>query len=146
MKLLGTVNLGWRLIGLPVLLLAAQSLILRGEEATASSQRINLLPGESGSDIAGSDSGDAGRAVIVIGAEAVDEKDLAAVRAREAKAEVVAKDVRLQIYLDEKRFGPGFIDGKLGTFTTKAVHSYICEWALYGGFLPQLSQGGPQAC
>ena len=32
--------------------------------------------------------------------------------------------VRLQIYLDEKKFGPGYIDGKPGRFTTKAVHSY----------------------
>jgi lipoprotein-anchoring transpeptidase ErfK/SrfK len=32
--------------------------------------------------------------------------------------------VRLQIFLDEKRFGPGFIDGKPGQFTTKAVHAY----------------------
>ena len=65
-----------------------------------------------------------GKAVIVLAAQAVDEKDLAAVKAREARAEAVATDVRLQIYLDEKRFGPGFIDGKPGKFTTKAVHSY----------------------
>ena len=32
--------------------------------------------------------------------------------------------VRLQMYLDQKRFGPGFIDGKPGNFTTKAVHAY----------------------
>lgn len=32
--------------------------------------------------------------------------------------------VRLQIFLDEKRFGPGFIDGDPGKFTTKAVHAY----------------------
>ena len=62
--------------------------------------------------------------MIVLAAQAVDEKDLAAVKAREARAEAVATDVRLQIYLDEKRFGPGFIDGKPGKFTTKAVHSY----------------------
>jgi len=65
-----------------------------------------------------------GKAVIVVEAEAVDEKDLAAARARVERANVVAPNVRLQIYLDEKRFGPGFIDGKPGKFTTKAVHSY----------------------
>jgi len=32
--------------------------------------------------------------------------------------------VRLQIYLDQQKFGPGFIDGRPGKFTTKAVHSY----------------------
>lgn len=32
--------------------------------------------------------------------------------------------VRLQIYLDQKLFGPGFIDGKPGTFTKKAVAAY----------------------
>ncbi|MBK1835150.1 L,D-transpeptidase family protein [Roseibacillus ishigakijimensis] len=32
--------------------------------------------------------------------------------------------VRLQIYLDENLFGPGFIDGKPGTFTQRAVASY----------------------
>lgn len=34
------------------------------------------------------------------------------------------KAVRLQIYLDQKLFGPGFIDGKPGTFTQKAVEAY----------------------
>ncbi|NNC88220.1 MAG: L,D-transpeptidase [Akkermansiaceae bacterium] len=32
--------------------------------------------------------------------------------------------VRLQMFLDQKLFGPGFIDGKPGNFTTKAVHAY----------------------
>ncbi len=32
--------------------------------------------------------------------------------------------VRLQIYLDQKLFGPGFIDGKPGNFTRKAVYAY----------------------
>ena len=32
--------------------------------------------------------------------------------------------VRLQIYLDQKLFGPGFIDGKPGSFTRKAVYAY----------------------
>jgi len=32
--------------------------------------------------------------------------------------------VRLQIYLDQKLFGPGFIDGKPGRFTRKAVYAY----------------------
>ncbi|MGJ8725895.1 MAG: L,D-transpeptidase family protein [Roseibacillus sp.] len=32
--------------------------------------------------------------------------------------------VRLQILLDQKMFGPGFIDGKPGTFTTRAIEAY----------------------
>ena len=32
--------------------------------------------------------------------------------------------VRLQIYLDQKLFGPGFIDGKPGNFTRKSVYAY----------------------
>ena len=32
--------------------------------------------------------------------------------------------VRLQIFLDQKLFGPGIIDGKPGTFTTRAIESY----------------------
>lgn len=32
--------------------------------------------------------------------------------------------VRLQIYLDQQMFGPGFIDGKPGSFTRKAVYAY----------------------
>jgi lipoprotein-anchoring transpeptidase ErfK/SrfK len=32
--------------------------------------------------------------------------------------------VRLQIFLDEKLFGPGFIDGKPGTFTKRAIAAY----------------------
>lgn len=32
--------------------------------------------------------------------------------------------VRLQIYLDQSLFGPGFIDGKAGNFTTRAVYAY----------------------
>ena len=32
--------------------------------------------------------------------------------------------VRLQIYLDQQLFGPGFIDGKPGAFTRKAVYAY----------------------
>lgn len=32
--------------------------------------------------------------------------------------------VRLQIHLDQKLFGPGFIDGKPGTFTKKAIAAY----------------------
>ena len=75
---------------------------------------------------------------IVVEAEVSDEKDLAKARSRDAKADAgieTARDrtlkpgdletaVRLQIYLDQKQFGPGFIDGKPGKFTTKAVHSY----------------------
>ena len=32
--------------------------------------------------------------------------------------------VRLQIFLDQKLFGPGFIDGKPGTFTKLAIENY----------------------
>lgn len=32
--------------------------------------------------------------------------------------------VRLQIFLDQKHFGPGFIDGKAGTFTRLAIENY----------------------
>lgn len=32
--------------------------------------------------------------------------------------------VRLQIFLDQEHFGPGFIDGKAGNFTTRAAHAY----------------------
>ncbi|MBL50206.1 MAG: hypothetical protein CMP28_14835 [Roseibacillus sp.] len=77
-------------------------------------------------------------APVVIEAEISDEKDLASARARDAKADAAVEtvrdratkprdtemSVRLQIYLDQKGFGPGFIDGKPGKFTTKAVHAY----------------------
>ena len=43
---------------------------------------------------------------------------------RATKPKDVETAVRLQIFLDQKRFGPGFIDGKPGKFTTKAVHAY----------------------
>ena len=32
--------------------------------------------------------------------------------------------IRLQIFLDQKHFGPGFIDGKLGMFTKLAIENY----------------------
>lgn len=32
--------------------------------------------------------------------------------------------VRLQVFLDQKRFGPGFIDGKVGVFTKLAIENY----------------------
>ncbi|MBT8045226.1 MAG: hypothetical protein KJO79_09780, partial [Verrucomicrobiae bacterium] len=35
-----------------------------------------------------------------------------------------AEAVRLQIYLDQKHFGPGFIDGKPGMFTKLAIENY----------------------
>ena len=75
---------------------------------------------------------------VVIEAEIADESELARAKVRDAKADANVetaldratkpKDletaVRLQIFLDQKRFGPGFIDGKPGKFTTKAVHAY----------------------
>lgn len=55
-------------------------------------------------------------------------------RAGEEEKDLMADDVgvpeegelavRLQIFLDQKLFGPGFIDGKPGAFTTRAVHAY----------------------
>ena len=45
-----------------------------------------------------------------------------------SKALVLPKDrdeaVRLQIFLDQKFYGPGFIDGKPGTFTKLAIENY----------------------
>lgn len=32
--------------------------------------------------------------------------------------------LRIQIYLDQKCFGPGFLDGKPGNFTLRAIYSY----------------------
>lgn len=75
---------------------------------------------------------------VVVDVEIDDESGLAKARARDAKADALVETerdratkptdvesaVRLQIYLDEKLFGPGFIDGKPGKFTTKAVHAY----------------------
>ncbi|NCF13346.1 MAG: L,D-transpeptidase family protein [Verrucomicrobiaceae bacterium] len=38
--------------------------------------------------------------------------------------ETGAEAVRLQIFLDQKHFGPGFIDGKVGMFTQLAIENY----------------------
>lgn len=35
-----------------------------------------------------------------------------------------AEVLRLQIYLDQQNFGPGVLDGKMGTFTEKAIAAY----------------------
>ena len=78
------------------------------------------------------------RKAIVVEAEIADEAELDKARVRDAKADAhletvldhatKPKDldtaVRLQIFLDQKRYGPGFIDGRPGKFTTKAVHAY----------------------
>ncbi len=75
---------------------------------------------------------------VVVEAEIADEAELGKAKARDAKADAEVetaldratkpKDLetalRVQIYLDEKRFGPGFLDGKPGKFTSKAVHGY----------------------
>lgn len=75
---------------------------------------------------------------VVVAEEVPNKKDLVAARVRDTRANPeaqIARDraakpkdaetvVRLQIYLDQKGFGPGFIDGKAGKFTTKAVHAY----------------------
>ena len=45
-------------------------------------------------------------------------------RAVNAKPEGRDAVVRLQIFLDEKLYGPGFIDGKAGNFTTRAAYAY----------------------
>ena len=113
-----------QLRAVPLLLLGAMALPLQGEERVPSPNLPDPQLDKSSPDAEAVEEKTPGRAVIVVEAEAVDEKDLAAARARVEKANVVAPNVRLQIYLDEKRFGPGFIDGKPGKFTTKAVHSY----------------------
>ena len=113
-----------QLRAVPLLLLGAMALPLQGEERAPSPNLPDPQLDKSSPDAEAVEEKTPGRAVIVVEAEAVDEKDLAAARARVEKANVVAPNVRLQIYLDEKRFGPGFIDGKPGKFTTKAVHSY----------------------
>lgn len=75
---------------------------------------------------------------VVVETDIADEGEIAQARKRDARADAAVetaldratkpKDletaVRLQIYLDQKCFGPGFIDGKPGQFTTKAVHAY----------------------
>ena len=113
-----------QLRAVPLLLLGAMALPLQGEERVPSPNLPDPQLDKSSLDAEAVEEKTPGRAVIVVEAEAVDEKDLAAARARVERANVVAPNVRLQIYLDEKRFGPGFIDGKPGKFTTKAVHSY----------------------
>jgi len=118
----------WQLLAVPLLLLGALALPLQGEERAPAPNLPDPQLDKSSPDAEEVSSRieekAPGKAVIVVEAEAVDEKDLAAARARVERANVVAPNVRLQIYLDEKRFGPGFIDGKPGKFTTKAVHSY----------------------
>lgn len=44
-----------------------------------------------------------------------------------------AEIVRLQIYLDENHFGPGAIDGKMGTYTKMAVEAYNKRHGLQPG-------------
>ncbi|HBM78574.1 MAG TPA: hypothetical protein DD438_10720 [Verrucomicrobiales bacterium] len=124
MKMTQNLLLCRQLRAVPLLLLGAMALPLQGEERAPSPNLPDPQLDKSSPDAEAVEEKTPGRAVIVVEAEAVDEKDLAAARARVERANVVAPNVRLQIYLDEKRFGPGFIDGKPGKFTTKAVHSY----------------------
>ena len=128
MKMTQSVIPCWRLLWVPSLLFGALASPLPAEERGVPANRQDLPSDRSSLDASGPsprvEGKVAGKAVIVVEAEAVDEKDLAAAKARVEKANAVAPNVRLQIYLDEKRFGPGFIDGKPGKFTTKAVHSY----------------------
>jgi lipoprotein-anchoring transpeptidase ErfK/SrfK len=128
MKMTQNLLLCWQLLAAPALLLAALASPLQGEEISPAPDLPALQSDQSSPDAEELSSRievkAPGKAVIVVEAEAVDEKDLAAARARVERANVVAPNVRLQIYLDEKRFGPGFIDGKPGKFTTNAVHSY----------------------
>lgn len=42
----------------------------------------------------------------------------------EGKPTEFEEAVRLQIFLDQKLWGPGFIDGKPGTFTSRSVYAY----------------------
>jgi lipoprotein-anchoring transpeptidase ErfK/SrfK len=128
MKMTQNLLLCWQLLAAPALLLAALASPLQGEEISPAPDLPALQSDQSSPDAEELSSRievkAPGKAVIVVEAEAVDEKDLAAARARVERANDVAPNVRLQIYLDEKRFGPGFIDGKPGKFTTNAVHSY----------------------
>ncbi|MCB1097784.1 MAG: L,D-transpeptidase family protein [Verrucomicrobiae bacterium] len=56
-------------------------------------------------------------------ADAQDILEPAAIMPEPAK-EDVDTHVRVQIYLDERNFGPGKIDGAIGEFTRKAVEAY----------------------
>lgn len=44
--------------------------------------------------------------------------------ADEGKPDSVEEGLRIQIFLDQKCFGPGFLDGKPGNFTAGAVYAY----------------------
>ncbi|WP_018970119.1 L,D-transpeptidase [Rubritalea marina] len=65
-------------------------------------------------------------------------------KAASKQVEVSAKRLRiatLQIFLDQEAFGPGVIDGKIGTFTERAIETYIDSKGLKSeSELYQLSQ------
>jgi lipoprotein-anchoring transpeptidase ErfK/SrfK len=48
----------------------------------------------------------------------------ASLSAEEGKPESPEEGLRVQIFLDQKLFGPGFLDGKPGNFTEGAVYAY----------------------
>lgn len=57
-------------------------------------------------------------------ADAQDIPELVAAVTPEPEKSDVDTHVRVQIYLDERNFGPGKIDGAIGQFTRKAVEAY----------------------
>jgi len=103
-----------------------------GETGEASESPGNAEPAPGAGEVNHREEG------VVLDVEIAHGVDMAAVRVRDAAADAAletARDratkptdvetaVRLQIYLDQMLFGPGFLDGKPGKFTTKAVHAY----------------------
>jgi hypothetical protein len=110
--------------------------------ARASGQEpANVVPPESvGADVSSAGiSQDAAPGEAVIDADVVPDEGEGEEANRKAKLVRPAKEpyvadvgkpasgeeaVRLQIFLDQHLFGPGFIDGKPGRFTAKAVYAY----------------------
>ncbi len=52
-------------------------------------------------------------------------------------------EVQLQIFLDERHFGPGVVDGRSGEYTTKALDRYNAAHGLPAGTLPDLTGIAP---
>ena len=69
-------------------------------------------------------SGTAGQAAEVATNESKQSTEAPTKAINIAIPETGAEAVRLQIFLDQKHFGPGFIDGKVGMFTQLAIENY----------------------
>ena len=69
-------------------------------------------------------SGTAGQAAEVATNESKQSTEAPTETINIAIPETGAEAVRLQIFLDQKHFGPGFIDGKVGMFTQLAIENY----------------------